>query len=464
MTQPLNQPLFWHQGLFLQPHHFQYQDAWTAHNLARQWDLAMPWNWGFASLQIDETALATRQFVLKQLTLRWRDGTLTEYPGNARVESRRFDLSELSQGTRTIYIGLRRYLEDGPNVQKFEDLDCAAQADARLVVPADPQQVPDRYAQGPAGRVTLMTYVLRLFWEDELDNLNDYDLIPLARLELDGETVRLSPRCIPPCLSLAGSPALQQMLYDIRNEVIGRARQLEIFKQPVANRNDDAPFSPMLALSVLNRYGAAMTYAAESVQTHPWALYNLLRQLAAELSTFSEYCNLLGETRDGLALLPAYDHLDIGTVYPAVMELIRRLMNEITIGPEMLVHFERDSTSGNLFQVDIPTGFFGPRNRYYLMAHSTELDSAALNERLQLDAKLGGPDELDTLITRSLPGVDLMPLQALPLGMPRRAGAVYFRLESLSDAWENIVRDTRAALYVPNASADLRFDLIVIKG
>lgn len=462
---PINQPLFWHQGLFLQPHHFQYQDAWTVRNLARQLDMVMPWGWGFGALQIDDTALAARHFVVDQLTLRWPDGTLTEYPGNARIESLRFELADFSQGPRTLYAGLRRHVEGQPSVQKFENLDDAAQANARLVVPADPQRVPDRYAQGPAGRVTLMTYVLRLFWEEELDNLGDYDLLPIARLEQDGEVVRMMPRFVPPCLNLAASPQLQQMLRELRDEVIGRARQLEVFKQPVASRSDDAQFTPVLALSVLNRYGPQITHLIESPQTHPWTIYGVLRQLAGELSTFSEFCDLLGETRDSQQLVPPYKHTDIGQAYSATMDLIRRLLNEITVGPEMLVHFEQDGTTSNLYRAEMPDNFFGPRHRYYLMARSAATtESRELGELILMEAKLGTPDQIETLVTRSLPGLELLPLQALPLGMPRRAGATYFRLESLSDAWDEVLRDRRLAFFMPDAPADLRLELIVIKG
>jgi len=464
MTQPLNQPLFWHQGLFLQPHHFQYQDAWTARNLARQLDLIMPWGWGFGALQIDDTALAARHLVIEQLTLRWPDGTLTEAPGNARIESVRFELADFSQGPRTLYVGLRRHVEGQPNVQKFENLDDAGQANTRLAVPADPQQVPDRYTPGPTGRVTLMTYVLRLFWDDELDHLGDYDLMPVAQLEQDGEVVRMMPRFVPPCLNLAASPQLQQMLRELRDEVIGRARQLEVFKQPVASRSDDAQFSPVLALSVLNRYGPLITHLAESLQTHPWTVYGVLRQLAGELSTFSEYCDLLGETRDNQSLLPPYKHTDIGSAYAAVTELIRRLLNEITVGPEMMVHFEQDSMAPALYQAEMPASFFGPRHRYYLMARSSAADPKELGELVALEAKLGIPDLIETLVTRSLPGIEMLPLQTLPLGMPRRAGAAYFRLESLSDSWDDVVRDGRLAFFMPDAPADLRLELIVIKG
>ncbi|AUA56069.1 Uncharacterized protein conserved in bacteria [Achromobacter spanius] len=464
MSTHLKQPLFWHQGLFLQPHHFQYQDAWTERLLARQVELTAPWCWGFGALEINEAALAARQVVVDHMALRWQDGTLTEIPGNARIESRRFELAEFSQGPRTLYVGLRRHVVDQPSVQKYENLDDAARAEARLVAPADPQQVPDRYASGPSGRVTLMTYVLRLFWEEEIGALGDYDLMPLARLEQDGEVVRLAPRFVPPCLNLAASTSLQHMLMELRDEVIGRARQLEVFKQPIANRSgEDGQFGPVLALSVLNRYGPQITHLVEAAQTHPWAVYGVLRQLAGELSTFSDYCDLLGETRDNRQLVAPYKHTDIGSVFMGVLDLVRRLLNEITIGPEMLVHFEQDGAAGNLYRADMPAAFFGPRHRYYLMARSG-LEPKELAEHMVLEAKLGIPDEIETLVTRSLPGIEIIPLQTLPLGMPRRAGSAYFRIESLSDGWDAVVRDGRLSLSLPEPPPDLRLELIVIKG
>jgi type VI secretion system protein ImpJ len=465
MATHLNQPLFWHQGLFLQPHHFQYQDAWTERLLARQVELTMPWCWGFGALEINETALAAREVVIDHMALRWRDGTLTEIPGNARIESRRFELVDFSQGPRTLYVGLRRPIEDQVNVRKYDNLDDAAQADARLVVPADPQEVPDRYASGPSGRVTLMTYVLRLFWEEEINDLSDYDVMPVARLEQDGEIVRLVPRFVPPCLNVAASKPLQHMMMELRDEVIGRARQLEVFKQPIANRSgEDGQFAPMLALSVLNRYGPQITHLVETRQTHPWEIYGVLRQLAGELSTFSDFCDLLGETRDNQQLVRPYKHIDIGPAFMSVLDLIKRLLNEITIGPEMLVHFEQDGGTGNLYRADMPATFFGPRHRYYLMARSASTEPKALSEAIMLEAKLGTPDQIETLVTRSLPGIEVMPLQTLPLGMPRRTGSAYFRIESLSETWDAVTRDGRLSLYLPDSPGDLRLELIVIKG
>ncbi len=459
-----NQPLFWHQGLFLQPHHFQYHDAWIQQTQARWLELTSPWAWGLGALKISETALSAQQLAIEEISIRWRDGTLTESPGNAQIESLRFKLADFASGPRTVYVGLRRIEDEQINVQTFENLDDAVQADARMIVPADAEAVSDRYAGGPTARVTFMTYVLRLFWEDELENLGQYDLMPLVSLEQDGDVIRVNPAFVPPCLNLAASPVLQQMLREVRDDIIGRARQLEIFKQPIASRGgDENQPSPILALSILNRYGPALNTMVSTPQTHPWAAYNLLTQLAGELSTFSEYCDLLGETRDGQRLIDPYRHQGLGPSMKGVMDLVRHLLNEITVGPEMLVHFEQTASSPDLFHADLRPDFFGPRHRYYLMARSS-LTPVELGQKIILEGKLGVPDQMETLITRSLPGIDLLPLATLPLGLPRRTGATYFRLESLSDAWDAVMRASSLALFLPDAPPELRLEIIVIKG
>src|SRR5690606_7262326 len=140
----------------------------------------------------------------------------------------------------------------------------------------------------------------------------------------------------PPCMTLASTPQLQRLLHELRDEVIGRARQLEVFKRPLTVHEGEADTSELgtiLALSVLNRYGAQLNHLIEGEQTHPWVVYGSLRQLVAELSTFTEYCDLLGETRDNQSLLRPYEHDNPGPAFESVRSLLLRLLNEITLGP-----------------------------------------------------------------------------------------------------------------------------------
>jgi type VI secretion system protein ImpJ len=97
------------------------------------------------------------------------------------------------------------------------------------------------------------------------------------------------------------------------------------------------------------------------------------------------------------------------------------------------------------------------------MARSAQ-EPAAVNDMLMLEGKLAPPDDIDMTVNRALPGIELLPLQTLPLGMPRRAGAAYFRVESQAALWDTVMADGRLTLFLPNPPADLRVELIVIKG
>src|SRR3546814_361797 len=91
-------------------------------------------------------------------------------------------------------------------------------------------------------------------------------------------------------------------------------------------------------------------------------------------------------------------------------------------------------------------------------------EPADITVRLMLEGKLATPDGIEMTVSRALPGIELIPLQTLPLGMPRRSGAAYFRIESQSELWDAVTVDGRLALFLPNPPPELRVELIVIKG
>ncbi|KLU21436.1 hypothetical protein EOS_35925 [Caballeronia mineralivorans PML1(12)] len=458
----IDQPVYWHQGLFLQPQHLQHNDRLQAHRIGRLANIALPYSWGVVSLQLNEAALETGRLTLTQLTLQFRDGTLAEFPGNALVEPRSFEPGELAAGPRTVYAGLRRLVPGQPNASVYETFDAAARAQTRFATLADPESVPDYLDGERTAHVRSLSYVVRLFWEDEVSSLGEYELVAIARIERDGQATRAASRFIPPCVNLGASPALSQTLRDIRDELVGRARQLEVYKQPHDAAQGDLELSQMrllFALATLNRYGPLLCHLIETPQTHPWQMYGVLRQLIGELSWFSLRCDMLGHAPDGRVLVPPYRHDDIGPQLAALELLIGQMMNEITFGPEQVV---RLAETEGVWMADLPASFFATRSRYYLVVHGAA-DPAQLGEALPRDAKLGTPAELDALVTHSLPGVELMYLQVPPSGMPRRGGATYFRIEHESDTWMSVARAQAVALFFAGAPAQFAADLVAVR-
>ncbi|MBI3067621.1 MAG: type VI secretion system baseplate subunit TssK [Betaproteobacteria bacterium] len=456
-------PIFWHQGLFLQPQHLQLADLHARFLQKPVLELGLPHFWGAGDLEIAKSSLANRVFEIARARLVFRDGTYVEFPGNAILSSRSFE-GAWTEGDKpfTIYLGVKKLNQQEKNVTVVKTYDDVAGVSTRFVTTADPEEVRDIYGDGPDAQVKSLNYMLKIFWEGEWRHLDDYETMPIARLERDGEAIKLSEKFIPPCFAVSGSDVLLRMVKEIRDEIAGRTRQLEEYKSPREMQKAEFDASYMvylLALRSLNRYAPLFFHYSEARQVHPWLVYGALRQLIGELSSFSERYNMLGETADGGPMLPPYDHDDLGKCLLAASALITQLLNEITIGPEFLVRLE---LQGGYYTADLPRNFFGARNRFYLVLR-TEADSDAALRSFLAEAKLGTRDTLPVLISRALPGVELIHMPVAPQGLPRRSYSLYFRIEQLSDQWEFVEKQGNVALYWSGVPDDLVAEIVVLR-
>lgn len=460
-------PIFWHQGLFLQPQHFQLSDLYAGFLQRPLSDLGLPHFWGVGALDLSGAAIGNLSVEIATAQLLFHDGTYVEYPGNALIKPRSFK-TDWVEGDKpfTVYLGVKKLSQTEPNVSVVKSYDDLSEVTTRFATTADPEEVRDLYQGGAAAMVQTLNYVVKVFWEIELDRLDDYETIPVARLERDGETVKLSGKFIPPCVAVSASGVLMNVVKDIRDEIAGRARQLEEYKSPREAQKaefDAGHMIYLLALRSLNRYVPLLVHYTETKQVHPWVVYGALRQLVGELSSFSERFNMLGESQGGPSAgggaVPAYVHEDLGKCMTAVRNLIAQLLNEITIGPEFLVRLELQD---GYYVADLPKNFFAQRNRFYLVMR-TESAPEGMLQSFEAQAKLGARDQVPVLISRALPGVELIQMPVAPQGLPRRTNSLYFRIEQLSEQWDFVERSGSIALYWGEAPADLRVELVALR-
>lgn len=457
-------PIYWHQGMFLQPQHFQLSELHRQFLQKPLLESGLPFFWGVGDLEIVPGQLANKVIELTRATLLFRDGTYIEFPGNALIPPRSFEGAWIDGDKPfTIYAGVRRLSEAEPNVTVAKSLDAAMDVGTRYVTTADPDEVADIYADGPSAQVRRLNHVVRLFWEGELANAEQYDTVPVARLERDGDAIKVSARFIPPCFVSGASEALVRLVKDIRDSIAGRTHQLEEYKAPREMQKAEFDASYMvylLALRSLNRYTPLLYHYTETRQVHPWQIYGTLRQLIGELSSFSERFNMLGESADGESNLPAYDHQDIGRCMSAASALITQMLNELTIGPELLVHMPLNAQG--YYEAELSKSFFGPRNRYYIVMR-TEADPEEVVRSFIAEAKVGTTAQLPTLISRALPGIETIHMPAAPQGLPRRAYSLYFRIEQVSEGWADAEQHGNLAIYWSSAPADVSIDVVVLR-
>lgn len=458
----MGRPLYWHQGLFLQPQHFQCNDLYVKDLLKPVHKMLQTWFWGVCSMELQTASLGNRSFNLLEGEFIFRDHTYAVVSDNALVQPRSFETAWEDGGkTFSIYLGVKKFNELGENVTEVEDFSSIADVTTRFVVEKPPEDIRDMHGKGPEAQIRRMYLALKIFWGTEVDQLGDYELIPVAELERDGEEVILSRHYIFPAVGLSSSVLLYKLVKEIRDQISSRGRQLEAYKQDRGIHTAEFGARDMvylLALRSLNRYVANLIHLIEAKQVHPWKVYGVLRKLVAELSTFSQNVSATGEFEGGESVVTPYDHVDLWGCFSNIQGLITRLLDEITAGPEYVMQLMFD---GTYFATDLAPSVFEGGNRYYLVME-TESDPSFVLQSIESIAKLSTREYLPILIARSLPGIRLGHLEMVPQELPRRAGALYFQIDHHSDQWAQVQNGNNLALYWDSAPEDLKIELMVV--
>ena len=458
----MERPLFWHQGLFLQPQHLQLADLHAQSLLTPVYRYLCPYPWGIGEVEIQTAALDNLNFNLLRGNFVFPDMTYIALPGNAIIEARSFDEAWVEGGKPLgVYLGLKKWNENGENVTVLPQLSNLADVNTRFATTADPEEVQDLHQNGPPAQVQRLHHVLKVFWETEKDQLGEYQLIPVAQLERTGERVVLSEKFIPPALTIKSSDVLLRLIVDIKDQIASRGRQLESYKRDRGIHT--AEFGArdtvyLLALRSLNRYIPLIEHVLASDHTHPWNVYGLLRQMIGELSAFSEQVDVMGELSDGSQAVLDYDHRSLYGCFAGTRAIITQLLDEITAGPEYAFQLLFD---GTYYAAELTPAVFEGGNRFYLV-FETETDPQTVLQSLETITKLSSRESLPLLIARALPGIKLEYLSAPPQELPRRVRAIYCQIDHHSDQWAEVQKGHNIALYWDTAPEDLKVELMVV--
>lgn len=455
--------IFWHQGLFLQPQHFQHLEQYQRSLLTPVNEYRQPFCWGIRSIEINESALLNRVVEITDLEALFQDFSWVRTGKNSSLSARSFADQEnaFTEGDSfTIFVGLKKW--DRLNVNVTRTSSSNEVSNTRYTSFESSSEQEDLYDHGPPAQMYFMEYNLRLFWQTEIDSAGDYHLMPVMRLKMNGENIVNDKAYVPPVMTLDCSHVLIQIIKYVREQMLARCRVLESYKpvhgQEISNLKTTSLYY-LLALNTLNRYIPLTQHHLEQPLIHPCQLYGLLRQLIGELSTFSERLNCLAQLRDGQSLLPEYDHLNLGHCFREVQLLIGELLDAIVIGSENILLMTREN---DRFWCEIPAEVLRERQLYCLMVRTNQDPEQTVNSFLHY-VKTGSCKNINTLVARSLNGVNLAYREIPPLGIARRQGCYCFELNTESSQWKEVEQDTTLCLYWDQAPEDAAMELVVTR-
>ncbi len=458
MTEP-RKPVFWYQGLFLQPQHLQQADLFHQSALAPLRDHLQPFFYGTCGHTIDEGALRELVFNLTDAEFLFQDGTWVKTTRNARLEARSFkDAWTNMEKPFKVFLGLRRWDQTGKNVAGP-----GGHQERRRYIEGEPASgTRDIHVGDNIAEVKLLDHLLRFFWEDEISDAADYHLIPLAVLTFNGQDVVLSRDFVPPALTVAAAEPLLRITRNIRELVLSRCRILEEYKNPRGFQKADlqaAYLNFFLALHTLNRYVPLFEHFTEVSTVHPWTVYGMLRQCAGELSSFTDRVDALGRLQNGTELIPPYDHENLLFCFRQAQLLIEEIIASMILGMENIIHFERDN---HYFRGRLPQELLDNRNFFYLIVKSA-VEPGGVCEMVRHIVKLGCEEEVPVLITRALPGIPLEQKLEMPPGLPKKPGMLCFEIDRTNRYWHDVLKSGKIALYWPDAPEDMIIELAILK-
>lgn len=460
-----NKPLFWHQGLFLQPQHFQYQSQFQQQETYKWFNLQNGYAWGAASLQFDPQALGQGKVELRKLDVVFEDGTLGSFPENMQLGARSFDSHWLDRTKPlNVYLALAKLNASQNNVTQVTSYDNDQLVNTRFVSLVEGEEVSDLH-QGGGQNVAIksMKYAAKLIFESELDDYSNYLVQPVACLESSDEEVRFNSNFVPPSITIKASPVLMDLIKEIRDELVGRSKQLENYKSTTISRT--AEFNPVAeryrsALRVIARYAPLLNHYLENATTQPFEVFGQLRALVGELTTFSDEFSILGESIDGTSSAIKYNHRDLFGCFEQCKSLIVSLLDKLTVSPELLVKLNNESGT---FVGKLPTEFFARQNSMYLVLETNMPTSDFISSFLTY-AKLGSKEQVEQFVQRAIPGVSFEHFDEQPTGLERRPKVTYFVLDRNSPQWKAVEEQGLFSMHWDDAPDDLTVEMVLVRG
>jgi type VI secretion system protein ImpJ len=428
-------PVHFHEGMFLQPHHFQAEHRYLTARGHRATTWPTHHAWGLRSVRLDTDALTNSRLVVRSVRALFRDGTPVAVPDDGLLPE--LDLKGLFQPGQplTVYLALPVM-----NLGRSNAADDAPDPNARYRL--DTQELEDENTGVNPQPVRVRLHNLRLLITGQ--DQTGFETLPLVRLEksaLANAPPQVDESFIPPVLACDAWPVLSAGIIQGLYDRIGRKR--ERLASAFAARGgalaggDPADAVAAAHLKELNEVYATLSVLGFSPGIPPLAAYTELCRLVGQLAIFD---------RSGRwPAIPPYDHDDLGGCFYRVKAYLDTLL-DILPEPE---YKERPFVGMGLrLQVAVEPTWLDPAWELFIGVRS-EMDPDEAVRLLtvpgQLDMKVGAGDRVDAIYQLGQAGLRFEP-GPKPGVLPDLSGQRYFRVSRAPEKeWQQVLRSLTVA-------------------
>ncbi len=419
-------PVNWHEGMFIQPHHFQVAEHASNAGLIHQ-HMTQPHNWGIASIAIDKNALEGFRLKVHRAAFRMPGGTWVEIPGNAVVTEKSFQEEFGHTDTPlAVWAAIKKKEDHLPAVHKYgeENTGVVKPSVIREVEVADDATGDNEQA------IQIRLWNVRLFFGDPPGE--EFESIKLTEIGLSPQTdlPAVNADYIPPLLNISAANGFREKLINL---VVHLNNQATYTRRELAEKHTMVLADPASALTALMRcqltagFGLVLKQLAAMDETHPLQVYLELVRLVGGLSAMNTEMPLD---------IPEYRHTHLTQVMERLFELIWQLLKGGVVPEFVQRDFElRNNT--RLCPIDLE--WIEKDYPVYLCIETDMTDNEVISVISDLRVKMAPPSIIDQLLAERRRGITCEKIRKIPIGLQDRSGLHYFKL-SFTDNLEFIER------------------------
>ena len=409
--------LHWHEGLFLQPHHFQRFQKSVFDRISRERNLSWSYPYGLIEAHVSQDDLENMRVRFTRLRAIMPSGLEVDFPNGADLPS--IDLKQALAGNPggvTVYLGVPIWYDARANTV---DLGQMADPRAKLVYKVGEVQCADENT-GENPKLLLVRRInARLLLEQE--DRSDLETIPLMKIvRAAGEDVgipRQDPNFVPACFVLRASAVLRELVRDLAAQVEASRAELQVqltrggFNMETLR---GLQVEQLLRLRTLNRFAGRLPHLVEAPAVSTFDMYLELRELYSELTALYPDRNEFE--------VAAYNHDNPILCFRELSTKIRTYLRGAVAPSFIKVPFVDDN---GLLTAALTDEHFTLPNDYFLGVKSKEDPRA-------MAAFVEDPDGFKfmpkSMATRAVWGMRLKEERFQPLELPAQADLHYFRL------------------------------------
>ncbi|MDR1075783.1 MAG: type VI secretion system baseplate subunit TssK [Xanthomonadaceae bacterium] len=438
--------VFWGEGLFLRPQHFQQQDAYHEARLRQTAASLHPYAWGLRNCRIDVLSLPSGTVRLLDVAAIFPDGEQYAAP-QADELPEALSLNELADGTQatTIYLALPLLRPHGGN--------CGTDAKGSTRFVQTQRSTPDIYTDADEAELGFLCKTVRLLTEDEPRDA--FSTVPVARIRRTSTGgFELDDEFIPPLVSLSASPTLLLHVRRLLDALQAKTDALfgthrEVSQHIVEFRSGD--IASFWLLHTANAAFASLSHLYRHPGLSPERLFQELARVAGGLMTFSKAYTL--------ADLPTYQHTTPQTGFETLFRMIRELLDTVISERYFSIALTEVKPSFHLGRIDSQR--IDAHSAFYLGV-AADLPGPELVQSVPTRFKVGAPDDVDKFVLSALPGVKLTHAAQVPAAIPVRPGSHYFAIEPRGPLYERMLKAESITIYVPSGIRELKLELIAL--